>query len=130
MDELLHRQIPHSTEAEQAVLGSILIDARCTAEVIGVLKPDDFYSSVNKDIFATIFSMFSYSQTVDPVTVLEQMRIGGVWNDNLPAYIRDLMLITPTAVNVMEYAAIVKDKALLRAIADTGSDINNMAILG
>ena len=130
MDELLSRQIPHSTEAEQAVLGSILIDSRCTADVIRVLKADDFYSSVNRDIFETIFSMFSYAKIVDPVTVLEEMRISGVWNDNLPSYIRDLMLITPTSANVMEYAAIVKDKALLRAIADTGSDMNTMAITG
>ena len=71
MDELLSRQTPHSSEAEQAVLGSILIDSRCTADVVGILKSDDFYFSVNSDIFETIFSMFSYSHTIDPVTVLD-----------------------------------------------------------
>ena len=130
MDDLLHRQIPHSTEAEQAVLGSMLIDARCVADVIGALRADDFYSTVNKDIFETIFSMFNFAMAIDPVTVLDQMRIGGVHNDDSPGYIRDLMLITPTAVNVMEYAAIVKDKSLLRAIADAGGDISSMAISG
>jgi len=130
MDEILHRQIPHSTEAEQAVLGSMLIDERCVADVIGALRADEFYSSVNRDIFGTIYSMFNYSQTIDPVTVLDRMRADGVYSDSAPGYIRDLMLITPTAANVMEYAAIVKDKALLRAIADAGGEISGMAISG
>ena len=130
MDELFSRQIPHSTEAEQAVLGSMLLDARCVAEVIGAVKADDFYSTVNRDIFETIFSMFNFSMTIDPVTVLDHLRAQGVYSDSSPGYIRDLMLITPTAANVMEYAAIVRDKSLLRAIADAGGDINNMAISG
>ena len=130
MDELLSRRIPNSVEAEQAVLGSMLIDSRCVADVIGILRTDDFYYSDNRNIFETIFSMFNYSQAIDPVTVLDQMRVGGVWKDDSPGYIRDLMLITPTAANVIEYAEIVRDKALLREIADTGSDINTMAISG
>ena len=129
-DELLGRQTPHSVEAEQAVLGSMLIDERCVGDVFGAIRADDFYSVVNRDIFETIISMFSYSQAIDPVTVLDRMRAGGVWRDDSPAYIRDLMFMTPTAANVMEYAAIVKDKALLRAIADTGGDIAEMAISG
>jgi replicative DNA helicase len=127
-DELLGRHVPHSIEAEQAVLGAMLIDARCVPEVIGKLRGDDFYSSVNKDVFETVFSMFNFAVTIDPVTVLEQMRVSGVFNENMPGYIRDLMLITPTSANVKEYAEIVKDKSLLRSIADAGADINNMAI--
>ena len=130
MDDLLHRQVPHSIEAEQAVLGSILIDMRCVGDVIGLLGADDFYSTVNRDIFSTVFSMFNYSKTIDPVTVLDNMRADGVWRDDSAAYIRDLMLITPTAANVLEYAQIVRDKALLRAIADAGSSINVMATSG
>ena len=48
MDELLMRQMPHSTEAEQAVVGSMLIDPRCIGDVCGVVKADDFYSETNK----------------------------------------------------------------------------------
>ena len=129
-DELLHRHIPYSIEAEQAVLGSMLIDARCVGDVLGELRADDFYSTTNKEIFETILSMFNYSLKIDPVTVLDHLRADGVWNDNSPGYIRDLMLITPTAANVMEYALIVKDRALLRAIADTGGSISEMAISG
>ncbi|MCL2424882.1 MAG: replicative DNA helicase [Oscillospiraceae bacterium] len=130
MEDLLHRQIPHSIEAEQAVLGSMLIDSRCVSDIIGVLNADDFYSTTNKNIFETIFSMFSFAKPIDPVTVIERMREDGVWTDDTPSYIRDLMLITPTAANAIEYAWIVKDKSLLRGVADAGSSITEMAISG
>jgi len=99
-------------------------------DIIGVLNADDFYSKTNKDIFETIFSMFSFAKPIDPVTVIEKMREDGVWTDDIPGYIRDLMLITPTAANALEYAWIVKDKALLRGVADAGSSITEMAISG
>ncbi len=66
MDELLTRQLPHSLEAEQATLGSMLIDARCIPDVIEALKPEDFYLQQNRDIFETIYTMFSYSQKLTP----------------------------------------------------------------
>ena len=61
MDMLLSRQVPHSAEAEQAVLGSILIDSRCVPEVMTRLHPEDFYVTVNREIFTVISSMFNYS---------------------------------------------------------------------
>jgi len=130
MDELLLKQMPHSAEAEQAVIGSMLIDARCIAEVIGALRPEDFYLEANRNIFETMFSMFNYSLTIDPVTVLDEMRKSGTSADSTSDYLMQLMDITPTAANVMEYAAIVRDKALLRQIADAGSEINTMAMEG
>ena len=58
MEELLSRQVPYSAEAEQSVLGSMPIDARCVADVIGILRPDDFYVEQNRDIYETIYTMF------------------------------------------------------------------------
>ena len=130
MDDLLHRQVPHSIEAEQAVLGSMLIDSRCVGDVVGILRAEDFYSTINRNIFETVFSMFNFAEPIDPVTVLEHMRKDGVWTDDSPGYIRDLMLITPTAANVIEYSWIVKDKSLLRGVAEAGSDITEMAVSG
>ena len=130
MDELTSRQMPHSVEAEQSVLGSMLIDSRCIAEVVGTLRPDDFYIDSNRSIFETIYSMFNYSMTIDPVTVMEQMKIDGTYRDSISEYLLKLMEVTPTAANVMEYAAIVKDKSLLRSVADAGSEINSMAMEG
>lgn len=131
MDELLSRQMPHSLEAEQAVLGSILIDPRCVPDVIGLLKPDDFFLRQNKEIYETIYTMFNFSSVIDPVTVLDQMRVRGVYDENNSrSYILQLMDITPTAANVKEYAAIVRDKALLRNIAAVSSEISGMVFEG
>ena len=123
-EELLSRQMPQSLEAEQAVLGSILIDSRCVAEVIGIVKPEDFYLQQNREIYEVIYTMFNFSQTIDPVTVLEKMRETGVYHDNSRDYILQLMEITPTAANVTRYASIVRDKAMLRGLAQAAGDIS------
>ena len=125
-EELLVKQSPHSVEAEQAVLGSILIDSRCLTDVIGVVRPEDFYLQQNREIYETIYTMFNFSQSIDPVTVLDKMRELGVHHDNSRDYIMQLMKITPTAANAVQYANIVKDKAMLRALADASTDISQM----
>ena len=124
MDELLTKQVPQSLEAEQSVLGSMLIDSRCVNEVVGIVRPDDFYLQTNRDIYETIYEMFSYSQVIDPVTVLDKMRERGVFDEqNSAKYLMQLMEVTPTAANVKQYALIVHDKALLRKLSDTASGI-------
>ena len=130
MDELLGKKIPYSSQAEQAVIGSMLIDPRCIAEVIKKLRPDEFYVRANRDIFETIVAMFSYGQTVDPVTVLDQMKVRGVHDDNTPGYLAEIMRVTPTSANAMEYAAIVRDRALLRSIGTVADEINAMVYEG
>ncbi|MBR6352495.1 MAG: replicative DNA helicase [Oscillospiraceae bacterium] len=130
MDELLGRKIPHSAPAEQAVIGSMLIDSRCIPEVLEKLKPDEFYLQLNRDIFETIYAMFAYNLAIDPVTVLDQMKVRGVYQDNCEEYLAELMRVTPTAANVMEYAQIVRDRALLRRLAETADEINNMVYEG
>lgn len=126
-DELLLRQLPHSVEAEQAVLGSMLIDPRCVSEVIDKLRPDDFYLRQNKEIYETIYSMFNYSLTIDPVTVLENMKQNGYYDENQSrGYLLQLMDTTPTAANVGEYIEIIKDKTLLRRVAEAAGDLTAM----
>ena len=130
MDELLGRKIPYSAPAEQAVIGSMLIDPRCIPAVLEKLKPDEFYVKLNRDIFETMFSMFSYGQTIDPVTVLDRMRSRGVYQESNDVYLAEVMRVTPTAANVMEYAAIVRDRALLRHLGEAADEINNMIYEG
>ena len=125
-EELKARQQPQSLEAEQAVLGSILIDSRCVADVIGVVRPEDFYLQQNREIFETIYTMFNFSQSIDPVTVLDKMRELGVYQDNSRDYILQLMEITPTAANAVRYANIVREKAMLRGLGEAASDISEM----
>ena len=126
MDELLGRKIPYSAQAEQAVIGSMLIDPRCIPEVLDKLKADEFYLKSNRDIYETVYAMFAYGQTIDPVTVLDQMKVRGVYEDKLDSYMAEVMRMTPTSANVLEYAAIVRDRALLRRLGETADEINKM----
>ena len=130
MDELLGRKTPHSAPAEQAVIGSMLIDTRCIPEVLEKLKADEFYIKLKRDIYETINTMFSYGQTIDPVTVLDQMKVRGVYQEGNESYMAEVMRVTPTAANVLEYAAIVRDRALLRRLGEAADEINNMVYEG
>ncbi len=125
MDELFARhQLPHSVEAEQAVIGSILIDARCVPDVLTELKASDFFVPQNRAIFEAVISMFNFSQTIDPITVLGQMRERGQTDERaMRSYIMTLMELTPTAAHVLEYVKIVKDRALLRQVAEAAEEI-------
>ena len=123
-EELLVKQPPQRLEAEQAVLGSILIDSRCVADIVGIVSPEDFYLKQNRKIFETIYTMFNFSQTIDPVTVLNKMKELGVYQDNSRDYILQLMEITPTAANAARYAGIVREKAMLRGLAQAATDIS------
>ena len=127
MEDLLIRQMPHSLEGEQAVLGSMLIDANCVKDVMDKLRPSDFYLRQNREIFETIYSMFSYAKPIDGITVCEEMQKNGTYDDQTTrSYLAQLMEITPTSANVMEYVAIVRDKALLRGVAQASSEITAM----
>ncbi len=126
-EDLLLRQMPHSLEGEQAVLGSMLIDPDCIKDVMDKLQPGDFYLRQNREIFETIYSMFTYARPVDGITVAEEMQKNGTYDDNTTrSYLAQLMEITPTSANVMEYVKIVRDKALLRAVAQAASEITAM----
>ena len=122
--ELLNRQPPQSLEAEQAVLGSVLIDSRCVADIIGIVRPEDFFLQQNREIFETIYTMFNFSQTIDPVTVLDKMRELGFYRDQSREYLLQLMDITPTASNAVRYANIVREKAMLRGLAQAADEIS------
>lgn len=125
-DELLLRQAPHSPQAEQAVLGSMLIDPDCIKDVMDKLQPEDFYLRANRDIFETIYHMFVYSRPIDGVTVAGEMEKNGVYNDNTRDYLLQLMDVTPTSANVMEYVQIVLDKSLMRQVASAAGSITAM----
>ena len=125
MNELNELTMPHSVEAEQAVLGSMLIDERCVSEVVARLSPEDFYMRQNRELYQVLFGMFNRFEAIDPVTVLDRMKQAGVYDENTSVpYLRQLMEITPTAANVLEYAGIVADKALLRRVGETAGELN------
>ena len=130
MDELLSRAMPHSLEAEQAVLGAMFLDAARIPDVIKLLKLSDFYLESNRNIYETILAMSVGYQPIDPVTVLEQMRVDGTASEGTARYIAELVNLRPTAANVMEYVNIVRDKSVLRQVAETSAEITELVHSG
>ena len=130
MDELTARVMPHSLEAEQSVLGSMLIDNRCVPDVIGILKPADFYLKQNQDIYETIYTMFNFSEPIDPVTVLNKMQEHGLANEKTSDYLMQLMEVTPTTAYVKQYATIVREKGMMRALVEASDSISNTVYEG
>ena len=101
----------------------MLIDPACVGDVVANVRGSEFYIDVNRDIFETMFAMFGAGAKIDPVTVLDQMRARGCWKENSSQYLMELMEVTPTAANVLRYCAIVRDRALLRALGQSAADI-------
>ncbi len=128
MDELL-RQMPQDLTAEQSLLGAMLVDPKCIPEVIEQVRPDDFYAEENKLIYETIYSMFNGARRIDPVTVLDMLTQSGIYDEaGGRAYLFQLMEVTPGTSNVGEYVRIVRDKSLLRQLAEAGGEIRQHAI--
>ena len=130
MEELLGKKIPHSVVAEQAVIGSMLINTKCIPDVLERLDAGEFYVQVNRDIYETIASMFAYGMTVDPVTLIDRMKVRGVYSDATEGYLAEIIRVTPTSSNVMEYAAIIRDRALLRHLGEAADSINGLIYEG
>ncbi len=126
-EELNQLQMPHSAIAEQAVLGSMLIDERCVPAVMERLLPEDFYLRPNRELYQVLYTMFSRFETIDPVTVVDRMKQAGVYDASTTVpYLRQLMEITPTAANVMEYVDIVADKSVLRRVGRAAGELEEM----
>ncbi len=123
MNDLYSRQTPYSVEAEQAVLGSVLIDPKSAPRVIELLSADDFYIETNRLIFETISHMFTAAKIIDPVTVLDEMKALGYKEQANRDYFLQLIETTPSAANVEEYAAIVRGKSMLRELQTAASEI-------
>jgi len=127
MDELLGRRVPHSPQAEQAVIGSMLIDPACIPDVLKTSRAEHFYIQANREIFETIFAMFNFGKVIDPVTVLEEMRARGVFHEETTRqYMLDIMKVTPSSANVEQYADIIHDKALMRALGEAAANITSL----
>lgn len=111
----LDRLPPQSVEAEQSVLGALLIDRDAVVEVADVLRAEDFYRGVHGDIYAAVLDLYERREPVDIVTVSEALeRNGRLDSVGGSAYLTSLINLTPTAVNATHYARIVERKAVLR----------------
>ena len=126
-DERAVRVPPHSVEAEQSVLGALLIDNRAGAKV-GALQPDGFYRHEHRVIAAAVWRLLAAHQPADVITVMEALRAEGKLADagGMP-YLNDLATSVPTAAHVDRYAAIVQQHALRRQAVRVAEDLSAAA---
>lgn len=118
---------PHDLEAEQAVLGSMLLDKDAVAAAVEVLKPEDFYREENKLIFTAILNLYNSSEPVDLITVKEELiSIGKFEVCGGLEYIADLSEKVPTTANVEQYIKIVEEKSILRSLIKTSNELVNL----
>ncbi len=120
----LGRIPPQSIEAEQSVIGSMLIDKEVIPVVMEVLKPEDFYRPDHKEIYDVIIELFDRAQPIDLITVSERLRLHGKLDlvGGLE-YLTNIATDVPTTANVKHYAKIVEEKSLLRKLIKASSDI-------
>lgn len=117
--------LPYSTEAEQAVLGAILVDSSVQDDVFGILRPEQFYSQQNADIYREMLVLQTSGKPIDYVTVLESVLSAGIFNsdDDAKLYLYSVTQTVPSVSNVTAYAKIVADKYLQRTLINSCRDI-------
>lgn len=118
---------PQNIEAEQAVLGAMMIDNEAIAKVSEILTESDFYREAHKVIYAAMLELYSKNEAVDMVTLTEKLKRDNKLEnaEGLP-YIMSLPTVVPTAANVKYYADIVSEKSVLRQMVRTGTEIATM----
>jgi replicative DNA helicase len=120
---------PHSIEAEQAVLGGLLLDNNAFDRVADVLREDDFYRHDHRLIWKQVAMLISRGQPADVVTVFESMQTAGKADEvGGLVYLNALAQETPSAANIRRYAEIVRDRATLRRLISTSDDISTSAL--
>ncbi len=123
----LPRELPYSNDAEQAVIGSIIIEPELIVEALDTLKPDYFYAERNKYIFGAMVELFNTGVPIDTVTLGNLLEKEGVFEalggNN---YLKDIVTNVPLSLNIGSYCKIIKDKYLARCLIKASEDINRL----
>jgi replicative DNA helicase len=127
--DILQKKMPYSLDAEQSVLGSIIIDPECFDDVAQIVKVDDFYLEIHREIYSAMMDFKMQSKPVDVVTLVNSLVSNGVYEDegSARAYIKLLVDIIPSSANVKDYAKIVFDKSVLRRLIEAADLIQKDA---
>ncbi len=121
---LIGRIPPHSIEAEQSVLGAMILDKEAINTAIEIIRPDDFYKEANKEIFEAILVLFNKNEPVDLITLSEELkRRGTLENTGGVTYLANLSSGVATTANVKYYCKIVEEKSILRRLIRSCDDV-------
>jgi replicative DNA helicase len=121
---IIERLPPHNLEAEQSVLGSLLIDRDAIIKVASFLRPEDFYTGANGLVYRAILDLYNRREPTDFVTLSDELQRRGQYEQaGGLSYLSGLLTVVPTAVHVEYYARIVDRAATLRRLIDAGTEI-------
>ena len=127
MDEF-SRKLPFSLIAEQSLLGSILVDPEAITEISEIIRPNDFYLSEHTQIYSAMCDLFVASKEIDVVTLIDALVSTGVYSKSGGEdYVKSLYQAVPNALNIKDYASIVKQKSVLRSLIGICTDISEKA---
>ena len=128
MDSVNSKTVPHSLDAEKAVLGCILIDNNSLSSVLEYLSVDSFYDANHRIIFDAMLALYDNSLPIDSVNLSNQLKktkdldkVGGAY------YITGLSQEAPSVSNSEQYSKIVREKQILRTIIETSVEMNQLA---
>ena len=131
MNNELDRRLPFSLEAEQSLLGSVLIDPRCMDEVASLVTADDFYMPEHREIWLAMQAMYLKSKNIDVVTLIDELTKSGTYTEaGGREYLKLVAETVPAAVNAKDYAKIVRDRAIIRQLIGAGEDIAEAGYAG
>ena len=124
---LADRLPPHDIPAEDAVIGSLLIDGETITRVSGILTPDDFYRERNRWCYEACLGLFDRSEAINQVTVGHELESAGRLDETGgTAYLSHLVTVVPTSVHIEHYGRIVQRTSIMRRLIDAAGDIANI----
>lgn len=127
-NELIEKRLPFSMPAEQSLLGAVLIDPASLNEIAALMKGEDFYLEEHKQIYLAMQELFLANREIDVVTLIDMLVTRGVYDKaGGEDYIRTLSEAVPDALNVKDYARIVKEKSILRQLISAAGEISESA---
>ena len=130
-EALVKRVLPHSIEAEQSVIGSMLMNREAIIAASEIVVADEFYQRQYGVMFETMVELFNEGKPVDLVTLQDRLKEKDVPPEVCSLdFVRDIMAMVPTSVNVRSYAAIVHEKAVMRRLIKINEDIANSCYAG
>ena len=132
MDEaLLKRVLPHSAEAEQSVIGSMLMDRDAIIAASEIITADDFYQNQYGVMFDAMVELFNEGKPVDLVTLQNRLKEKDVPPEvSSLEFVREIVIAVPTSANIKSYANIVREKAMLRRLIRVNEEIANTCYSG
>lgn len=129
VESFIGRELPYSLEAEQTVLGALLLDPSVLSVVLDSLKPESFYREQHREIFTIIIRMFGNGQNADIITIMNEAVAMGVFETTAMAktYLKGIMESVPSIANIGSYCKIVEEKYYTRALINASKEIIEMA---